>query len=227
VLFEDDRVVVNGENSADTEFLVIELVELAQASPAEDSVPIGPLTVPAGEYTMALVNVPATIADQATIDTVMGDSLRPGVSIAHDDTGVPSQLDPATEYARWIVALYPTGSDAPGPVSLPTATRPTSTAPSASPTTTATSTAAATPTYTPTSTTAATPTYTPTVTPTFTPTYPPTVSPTPTDTPTVTPTFTPTNTPTVTPTATPTNTPTVTPSPTPTNTPTEAPTNTP
>jgi hypothetical protein len=226
VIFADDRVVVNGESDTDSDFLVIELVDLAEASSGDDSVPIGPVTVPAAEYTMALMNVPADFADQATLDAVMSDSLRPGVSIAHDDSGVPSQLDPATQYARWIIVLYPTGDGVPSPVSVPTTTGATPTVPSASPTTTATSTTAATPTFTPTTTPTVTPTYTPTytpmVTPTFTPTDTPTVTATPTDTPTVTPSPTPTDTPTVTPTNTPTDTPTVTPTNTPTTEPTIA-----
>jgi hypothetical protein len=221
VLFDNDRVVVNGEGAtSSSDVLIVELVGLSQP-PSADSFPVGPLTVPAGSYTMVLVNLPADIANETTIEAVIRGSLRPGVSIAHDDSGIPAPVDPATQYARWIIALYPSGSR--GPVSAPTVVTAgsspvSSSTPAASPTATATATSPATPTYTP--------TWTPTVTPTFTPTWTPTVTPTPTDTPTATVTPTPTDTPTVTPTATPTSTPTNTPTSTPTDTPVP-PTNTP
>ncbi len=103
------------------------------------------------------------------------------------------------------------------------------TAPTPTPTSTATSSPTNTPTntLTPTETATATPTETPTEIPTDTPTETPTEIPT--DTPTETPTEVPTDTPTETPTATPTDTATATPTHTSTDTPTatETPTNTP
>jgi hypothetical protein len=221
-LHDEDRVLITGANDDPASYLVVELLDEAAAADREDDGnQVGPLTVPAGDYTLALVNLAAEFTDDATVQEVLSDALRPGVSIIHNEEGVPDQREPNEEYDFWIVALYPVATSTPtaeapatdagpgapqatvvattpAPPASPTATL------TASPTVTATSTATATATGMATNTPTSTPTVTPTVTPTATPTVTPTVTPTPTFTPTATPTdVPPTNTPEPTATSTP------------------------
>jgi|GEM_PF-2943739 len=220
VLHEGDRVIVDSAGDTPVKFLAIELLRSADAVARSDGgSQVGPLQVPDGAYTLALIDLDAAHTDDATVQQVLADALRPGVSIIHDETGIPDQRDTSQQYDLWIAALYPNGTAQPpqAPVSSgntgqsQASAAATTPAPPASPTATSTMTATATATTDPDIT--ATPTNTPTITPTATPTY----------TPTITPTATPTYTPTVTPTATATYTPTVTPTIEPTATETPAP----
>ncbi len=236
LLQDGDDVEIMGAIGPDLVLPVFLLIDLHddEGDDAEGD-RIGPMRLATGRHTLVLLNLPADEADEGTLDAVMTDAVRPGVSIMHGDEGIPETPDPAIVYDRWVVALHPSddvpaeappvtqrvGSDAPIQPLLPDAS------PAGSPGNAATSTGTptSTSTNTPTATATGTPTNTPTATATGTPTDTPTATPTftPTDTPTATPTFTPTSTPTNTPTATPTSTPTNTPTATPTNTPTVAP----
>lgn len=223
-MFEGDRWQLRSADGERATVLVAELLPEWAPRTDDDASIIGRLDVPAGDATMILVNLDKDRAVDTAQEEVMQDALRPGVSIRHDEAGIPDAPDPSTSYDRWVIALFAYGGGQPAPVPTQPPTTP---QPIASPTNPAT------PTVTGTPTTAGTPTNTPTATDTPTPTntpmetYTPTPSPTSTDTPTPTPSPTPTDTPTPTPSPTPTNTPTPTPSPTPTDTPTPTPTNAP
>lgn len=208
-LHEHDHVVVDTAGDAPAKFLAIELLRTPDAAARTDGGnQVGPLQVPDGGYTLILVNLDAAHTDDPTVQQVLADALRPGVSIIHNDAGIPDQRDANQQYDLWITALYPNGAAAPpqAPASggntgqSQASAAATTPAPPASPTATSTMTATSTTTATATATTDPNATATPTSTPTNTPTVTPTA--TPTNTPTVTPTATPTNTPTVTPTAT-------------------------
>jgi len=195
---EGDRWQLRAADDERATALAIELVSAGAAHPGDDVAFVGPLDVPGGNATMVLVDLDKDLAADSAPDEVMQGALRPGVSIRHDQTGVPVAPEPNQPYDRWIVALFPHG----GGQSAPIATQPPTTPlPATSPTMPATPTATApgTPTYTPTS-TPTEPMPTATWTPTPTPTEPmPTATWTPTPTPTEpmpTATWTPTPTPT-------------------------------
>lgn len=216
-LLVHDEAEVGVANAADepSDYLTIELLPFAEDNTTDAGNLVGPIDVDEGIYALVLLNLPADDTTGTTAEQVIDGALRPGVSIAYTEDGIPGQLDPNTEYDRWILALFPL--EVASTPEAPTIAPAPPTAPPATPSQ-STPTMAATPTVT------ATVTPTATVTATATATLTPTadVSPTPTDTPTVTPSPTPTDTPTATATVTPTDVPptnTPEPSPTPTETP--------
>lgn len=212
LVHDEDEVSVANAADEPSDYLTIELLPFAEDNTTDAGNLVGPIDVDEGLYALVLLNLPADDTTGTTAEQVIDGALRPGVSIAYTEDGIPGQLDPNTDYDRWILALFPLEvASTPVPPTIAPA------APTAPPATPSQSTPTAPP---------ATPTMTPTVTPTATATVTPTadVSPTPTDTPTVTPSPTATDTPTATATATatptevpPTNTPE--PSPTPTDVP--------
>jgi hypothetical protein len=130
-LQDEDEIVVTSASDDPAEYLLVELVNLDDAEPDNTENQVGPLTVPEGAFTMVLVNISADVNDDATAQRVIEDALRPGVSIAHTNEGIPTGIFPDMEYDRWIVALYPTGEpvataelsdapEAPEPTALPT-----------------------------------------------------------------------------------------------------------
>ncbi len=213
-----DEAEISVANAADepSGYMTIELLPFAEDNTTDAGNLVGPIDVDEGVYALVLLNLPADDTTGTTAEQVIDGALRPGVSIAYTEDGIPGQLDPNTDYDRWILALFPLDvastpvppTNAPAAPTAPPATpsQPTATTP-ATPTMTPTEapTATATATVTPTVDVSPTPTYTPTATVTVTPTF------TPTATVTVTPTYTPTATPTEVP---PTNTPEPTPTPT-------------
>lgn len=201
--------------AADNDPAIVLVAELLPdwAPRSDDDVSIiGTLDVPGGAATMVLVNLDKDLASDDARDEVMRGALRPGISIRHDETGIPETSEPDQTYDRWVIALFAHG----GEQIVPIVTGPPSTPmPVASPTVPATPPATATSPATP-------PVPTATMMPTDASTPAPSPTPSPTATATVTPTPSPTATATVTPTPSPTATATVTPTPSPT--PTLAPT---
>lgn len=181
-MLRGDRWQIQAADDAGATVLVIELLPGGMARSGDDATVIGPLAVPGGKATLVLVNVDRDFASEATRDEVMRGALRPGVSIRHDETGIPATPEPDRTYDRWIIALLPHGEQPVPVVTHP----PTTPMPVASPTIPATPTVTPTSPATPTATTAPAATPTPTITPTNTPT--PTPTPIPTNTPTPTPT---------------------------------------
>lgn len=217
LLQEDDEVSVTSVSDEPVEYLIIELLPFAEDNTVDESSLVGPLEVSAGGYAMVLLNLPADATNETAAEQVIDGALRPGVSIAYTEDGIPDRLESDEEYDRFILALYPPYVE---PTPVPTTVAPTAvparpTFVPAAPTTPATPTATATATATATNTPSPTATITPTATATNTPTVTPTAATT--NTPSPTPTNVPSPTPTDTPTAVPTNTPV--PTPLPTNTP--------
>lgn len=107
-LHDKDSIIVTGAGDEPARYLVVELLSESDAGKRTgDGNQVGPLSVPDGEYTLALIHLDADHTDDATVQQVSSDSIRPGVSIIHDEDGVPEKRDPNTKYDLWIVALFP------------------------------------------------------------------------------------------------------------------------
>lgn len=212
VLHEDDELVIASAHDTDADYLIVELLAENDVSTGDENV-IGPIALDDGMHTLALLNLPFHQTDEATLDSVLEGSVRPGISIMHGEEGIPTSMATDGNFDRWVVLLYPyddapieepdlTVPDAPsGPIQPVAPASPAPASPTATseatgtPTATATSTPTTTPTATATATLSPTPTNTPTPTqsptPTFTPTpmqVPPTQTPMPTSPPTQAPT---------------------------------------
>lgn len=199
VLHEDDEIMVTGMGDDPADYLVIEFLPYAEDNTTDESNLVGPLEVSEGGYALVLLNLPADMTSEMAADQVIDGALRPGVSIAYTEEGIPERLEAGVEYDRWILALYPPAdlstpvppTSAPPPPPAPTATQAPAGTPASTPTATEAPTATATMTPTATATATMAPTATATATATTAPTATATATATATEVP-PTPTFTPT-----------------------------------
>lgn len=203
-LHEEDEFTATSVEGDPVEYLVIELLPFAEDNTTEESNLVGPIDVAAGGYALVLLNLPADMTTDMAAEQVIDGALRPGVSIAYTEDGLPERLEAEEDYDRFIVALYPpAGISTLTPVVVPPTAVPTVPPPPTrvpvTPTTEASPTASATvpvaqtpiPTNTPMPTATSAPTMTPTATATATLAPTPTATSTPTPVPTPVPTNTP------------------------------------
>lgn len=103
----EDEIAVASATEAPVEYLMIELLPYADDNTTDESNLVGPVEVGDGGYALVLLNLPADMTTDMAAEQVIEGALRPGVSIAYTDEGIPDRLETDEDYHRFIAALYP------------------------------------------------------------------------------------------------------------------------
>lgn len=109
VLTEGDRILPTTSGDTPANFVIVELVALDNIGPDETPDEVLPLTLEAGIYTLALLDISGVEADGPTPGQIIGEAAGPGFGISqNEETGADTSETPDL---TWLVSIFPATED--------------------------------------------------------------------------------------------------------------------
>jgi hypothetical protein len=110
VLHEGERILPTAAGDTPSHFVIVELVAVGAVDPAESPDQVLPLTLTAGVYTLALLDISAVGPDGPTASEIIAGAAGPGFGISkNEEIGADTSGNPPL---TWLVSIFPaTASD--------------------------------------------------------------------------------------------------------------------
>ena len=109
VLTEGDRILPTTSGDTPVNIVIVELVALDNIGPDETPDEVLPLTLEAGIYTLALLDISGTGADGPAPGEIIAEAAGPGFGISHgEETGTDTSETPEL---TWLVSIFPATED--------------------------------------------------------------------------------------------------------------------
>jgi hypothetical protein len=108
VLHEGERILPTAAGDTPSHFVIVELVAVDAVDPAETPDQVLPLTLTAGIYTLALLDISGVAADGPTPSEIIAGAAGPGFGISkNEETGADTSANPPL---TWLVTIFPATS---------------------------------------------------------------------------------------------------------------------